>query len=159
MKYKFWSILSALLLVFSCGNNDDDDAKIVDTEYPEIVMQNNNSFPVQCSVVQKGQKLIFTTVFRDNVELGSYNLDVHHNFDHHTHTTEVEECNLQPKKTPVKPFNFIKSYTIPGGLKEYHATTEIDIPAEVDHGDYHFMIRVTDKEGWQTLKGLSIKIE
>ncbi|WP_280703931.1 MULTISPECIES: DUF4625 domain-containing protein [Chryseobacterium] len=25
------------------------------------------------------------------MELGSYSLDVHHNFDHHTHTKEVEE--------------------------------------------------------------------
>jgi hypothetical protein len=44
-------------------------------------------------------------------------------------------------------------------LKEYSATTEIDIPANVDLGDYYFMIRVSDQEGWQTLKGLSIKIE
>lgn len=158
MKKKFLTILAATMLVMTGCSSDDDD-KIVDTEYPEIIQENNNSFPLQCSVIQKGQKLIFTTVFRDNVELGSYSLDVHHNFDHHTHTTEVEECNLQPKKTPVKPFNFIKSYDIPVGLKEYHATKEIDIPADIDPGDYHFMIRVTDKEGWQTLKGLSIKIE
>lgn len=35
------------------------------------------------------------------------------------------------------------------------------LPAElvlIDAGDYHFMIRVTDKEGWQTMKGLSLKI-
>jgi hypothetical protein len=43
-------------------------------------------------------------------------------------------------------------------VKSYEATTQITIPADVDPGDYHFMIRLTDKEGWQTLKGLSIKI-
>ncbi|RYD73590.1 MAG: DUF4625 domain-containing protein, partial [Sphingobacteriales bacterium] len=25
-------------------------------------------------------------------------------------------------------------------------------------GDYHFLIRITDKAGWQTIKAISIKI-
>ena len=35
---------------------------------------------------------------------------------------------------------------------------EIKVPENVDSGDYHFMILLTDEEGWQTIKGLSIKI-
>nr|WP_244939634.1 DUF4625 domain-containing protein [Arcticibacter tournemirensis] len=33
------------------------------------------------------------------------------------------------------------------------------MPADADPGDYHFMIKLTDKEGWQTIKGLSIKLQ
>nr|WP_229206214.1 DUF4625 domain-containing protein [Dyadobacter fermentans] len=38
------------------------------------------------------------------------------------------------------------------------ANQQIDVPADIDPGDYHFMIRLTDKEGWQTIRGISIKI-
>jgi hypothetical protein len=27
-----------------------------------------------------------------------------------------------------------------------------------DEGDYHFQIRLTDKEGWSTMKGLNVKL-
>jgi hypothetical protein len=32
------------------------------------------------------------------------------------------------------------------------------VPEDVDTGDYHFLIKVTDKEGWQAIRGLSIDI-
>jgi uncharacterized membrane protein len=62
-------------------------------------------------------------------------------------------------KTPVKPFLLVKSIPIPAGNKSYTVSEQINVPADIDPGDYHFMIRVTDKEGWQTMKGLSIKIK
>lgn len=65
---------------------------------------------------------------------------------------------MDPVKTPQSPFLLIKSFLIPVGLKTYQTAIEIAVPADVDAGDYHFMIRLTDKEGWQTIKGLSIKI-
>jgi len=38
------------------------------------------------------------------------------------------------------------------------ATGTISIPANVDTGDYHFTIRVTDAAGWQSFEGISVKI-
>jgi hypothetical protein len=35
---------------------------------------------------------------------------------------------------------------------------EFAVPAGVDDGDYHFMIRLTDEEGWQSIKGISVKL-
>jgi hypothetical protein len=70
----------------------------------------------------------------------------------------VNDCGLDPIKTPVNPFLLIKTYTIPSGLKTYTITQEVSVPADVDPGDYHFLIRLTDKAGWQTIKGLSIKV-
>lgn len=156
MKKKLLSLLLAVL-VLAAGCKDDKEE--IDTEHPEIVLTDASAFPVQCSTIKRGQTFTFKATFRDNLRLGSYSLDIHHNFDHHTHSTEVEECVLEAKKTPVEPFLLIRNYPIPEGQREYQATAEIEVPADVDPGDYHFLIRVTDKEGWQTLKGLSIKIE
>lgn len=141
--------------LFTACSSDND---VIDKEYPVIDISSTNAFPIQCSQVTRGQKFTFRASFSDNAALGSYSLDIHHNFDHHTHSTEVSDCETDPIKKPVKPMLYINSVTIPDGLKNYEAVQEIAIPEDIDPGDYHFMIRLTDKEGWQTLKGLSIKI-
>lgn len=146
--------LAVSALITACSSDND----VVDTEYPVIDISASNAFPVQCSQVNRGQKFTFRASFNDNAALGSYSLDIHHNFDHHTHSTEVSDCETDPVKKPVKPLLYINSVSIPDGLKNYEAVQEITIPEDVDPGDYHFMIRLTDKEGWQTIKGLSIKI-
>lgn len=153
-KIKFLLGVFALAFISSCST----DNAAIDTEYPVIDIADTNAFPIQCSTIERGQTITFKAVFNDNVALGSYSLDIHHNFDHHTHSTEVESCEMDAIKKPVKPMLFISNYTIPENVKNYEATAQITIPADVDPGDYHFMIRLTDKEGWQTLKGLSIKI-
>lgn len=153
-KIKFLLGVFALAIISSCSS---DNAEI-DTEYPVIDITGTNAFPIQCSTIERGQTINFKATFNDNIALGSYSLDIHHNFDHHTHSTEVTSCEMEAVKKPGKPMLFINNYTIPNGVKNYEATAQITIPADVDPGDYHFMIRLTDKEGWQTLKGLSIKI-
>lgn len=146
-------VLVVALILFA-GCKKDSDSKI-DTEYPVIVA----ATPSQCSQISRGDTITFTCDFSDNVALGSFSLDVHHNFDHHTHSTEVEVCEMDPVKTPVKPFLFVQSYTIPANQQSYKPEVKIAIPEDIDPGDYHFMIRLTDQEGWQSLKGLSIKIK
>lgn len=153
-KIQFLLGVLALAFISSCSS---DNAEI-DTEYPVIDITGTGAFPIQCSTIERGKTFTFKASFNDNVELGSYSLDIHHNFDHHTHSTEVTTCETEAVKKPVNPMLFINNYTIPNGVKSYEATAQITIPADVDPGDYHFMIRLTDKEGWQTLKGLSIKI-
>ena len=152
---KYILVVIAAFLLTACG---EDEKPTIDLEYPEIIVT-ESSFPIQCSEVNRGGKLLFSALFRDNVELGGYSLDIHHNFDQHTHSTEVNDCESDPVKSAVDPMLFIQTYTIPAGLSEYQAEAEIDIPSEIDPGDYHFMIRLTDNEGWQTLQGISIKIK
>lgn len=149
-------LVALVVIAFSACKKDEDT---IDTTYPEIDLSIASASPVQCGEILRGQKFTFRAKFSDNVALGSYSLDVHHNFDQHNHTTEVNSCAQDAKKTPIKPFLFIKDFSIPANSKEYIATTEIDIPTDVDSGDYHFLIRLTDKEGWQTIKGISIKIK
>jgi len=146
-----------LLVVFAAGCKKEGTD--VDTEYPVIDLTASNAFPVQCSELTRGQKFTFRAKFSDNAALGSYSLDIHHNFDHHSHSTEVSNCAMDAVKTPVKPFLMIGTFQIAAGNTGYEANNEITIPADVDPGDYHFLIKVTDKEGWQTLKGISIKIK
>lgn len=153
---KIQFLLGVLALAFISSCSSDNAA--IDTEYPVIDITGTDAFPIQCSTIERGKTFTFKATFNDNVELGSYSLDIHHNFDHHTHSTEVTTCETEAVKKPVNPMLFINNYTIPNGVKSYEATAQITIPADVDPGDYHFMIRLTDKEGWQTLKGLSIKI-
>lgn len=145
------------MAAFSACKKDSNKEEI-DTEYPGINITAATAFPKQCSTVKRGEKFTFRVQLSDNAELGSVSVDIHHNFDHHTHSTEVESCGLDAKKTAIKPFLLIQTYPISAGLKSYEVQQEITVPADVDPGDYHFLIRLTDKEGWQTIKGLSIKI-
>ena len=157
MKKQFIFIVLTIATLFSACKKDSNK-EAIDTEYPEINITSANAFPKQCSTVKRGEKFMFRAQLSDNAQLGSVSVDIHHNFDHHTHSTEVESCGLDPIKTPVKPFLLIQAYPISAGLKAYEVQQEITVPTDIDPGDYHFMIRLTDKEGWQTIKGLSIKI-
>ncbi|GGB83296.1 DUF4625 domain-containing protein [Dyadobacter sediminis] len=157
MKYIKQLFVTAAIALFTTACDKDETG--IDTEYPVIDANAPGTFPVQCSTVKRGEKFTFKAAFSDNMALGSYSLDIHHNFDHHTHSTEVSDCSTDPVKKPVNPFLLIKTFDIPESQKAYAAIQEIEVPADIDPGDYHFMIRLTDKEGWQTLRGISIKIQ
>ncbi|RNI28475.1 DUF4625 domain-containing protein [Rufibacter immobilis] len=157
MKKIIISMLATTLFLLSSCQGDEEE--VLDTEYPVIDTSFAGAFPVQCSTVKRGETFTFRVRLRDNLRLGSLSVDIHHNFDHHTHSTEVTECAMEPVKAPVKPFLLIKDFPIPEGQREYEGNYQIQIPADVDPGDYHFLIRLTDQEGWQTLKGLSIKVQ
>lgn len=149
----------SLLLFIALSSCQKEKAEPIDTSYPEIHLGSHEAFPKQCSVLKRGETFTFRALLTDNAELGSVSIDVHHNFDHHSHSTEVGDCNMDPVKQTVKPFLMIRSFPIAAGQRSFQTSTEISIPADIDSGDYHFLIRLTDKEGWQTLKGLSVKIE
>lgn len=158
---KALKILSGLLLVLfvfiTCSKSEVDDEK------PEIDLTVSGAFPQNCDTLYFGETFIFKVLFTDNVELGSYSIDIHNNFDHHSHSTEVTECNLDDVKEPVNAYVFIEDYDIPEGMDVYETSLEITIPdgdsnGELDEGDYHFFISLVDKEGWSVQKGLNIKI-
>ncbi len=147
-----------VLLISSCELGENTDR-----EKPVIDLTMHDAFPVNCDTLYFGESFDLKVRFSDNAGLGTFSIDIHHNFDHHSHTTEVTECELSPKKEPVHPIAFIEDYEIPQGLKEY--VTNIAIPLAsgdgnglYDEGDYHFFISLVDREGWSTQKGLSIKM-
>ncbi len=134
----------------SCEEED------VDREKPTIDLSIEDAFPVNCDTLYFGESFVFKALFSDNAELGSiraYSIDIHNNFDHHSHSNEVTECSLDPVKEPVNPWLFIENFDIPAGLDVFETNQSISIPATNDKGlydvgDYHFFISLTDKEGW-----------
>lgn len=153
--YRVFILMGLCLSTFSCSDNDDNK----DMEKPSIDMSSSNSFPENCAILYRGESFSFQATFTDNIELGNYNVEVHNNFDHHSHSTEAEECELEPKKEAVKPWVYNQDFTIPANQTRYSVNNTIQVPSDIDTGNYHFMIRLTDKAGWQQLKSISIKVE
>jgi len=158
MKISKFTFLLLLLFfgISSCDNGND-----IDTEKPSISIDFAGSFPMNCDTLYFGEDFTVKMLLKDNVELGSYSIDIHNNFDHHSHSTEVTSCEMWPVKTPVNPFVFIADFDVTEGSSDFKTSETINIPAgngAFDEGDYHFFISLTDKEGWSTQKGLSIKI-
>jgi len=153
--------IAVFFLLNSCGDENETDQ-----QKPEITLDIAGAFPLNCDTLYFGETFTFKALFSDNFELGSTNtfsINIHNNFDHHSHSTEVTECTLEDVKDAVNPFSFIESYSIPEGNKQYETNITIDIPESdnnglYDDGDYHFFISLTDKEGWSIQKGLSIKV-
>ena len=149
--------ISILLVTAACDPVEIDDQK------PVIDFSLEGTFPVSCDTLSLGESFTWKVRFTDNVELGSYSLEIHHNFDHHAHSTEPTSCELDPVKDAVNPFHTIMDFEIPIGSKEYTVNESIQIPlsdgnGDLDPGDYHFFISLTDREGWSVQKGLNIKI-
>lgn len=160
--YKFiFKLIVALITTISCKKETD-----IDTEKPIINNGFAGAFPVNCDTLYFGETFNFVALLADNAELGSvkaFSIDVHHNFDHHSHSTDVSACNIGPKKAPVNPYLFIGDFNIPEALQTYQANLPIAISAGnskglFDEGDYHFFISLTDRQGWSAQKGISIKI-
>ncbi len=152
------AVLFLSFLIISCEKDDD-----IDTEKPTIDNGFTGAFPANCDTLYFGESFELKIQFTDNSELGSYSISIHDNFDHHSHSTEVTACELDPIKEPINSFTFIEDYTIPEGSQAYETDFSISIPTGnenglFDDGDYHFFISLTDKEGWSDQKGLSIKM-
>ena len=166
---KFMSLLLALACVLTLGFSacgDDDDDK--DMTYPVISAEGITSNPIDCQVYQRGTVIPFHYIFTDDTELGAYNIEIHTNADHHSHSTSSVECEEEHEHEgehehehehgAVKPWVYNQDFAIPAGQRSFDARHDIVIPADIDEGDYHFMIRLTDRAGWQQLKAVAIKI-
>lgn len=159
---KWIKLLSLIgVLLFFLGSCEDD--KAIDQDKPGIDISADDAFPVACDTLYFGETFTLKAIFTDNVALGSFSLDIHNNFDHHTHSTEVTECNLADKKAAVNPYTLIQDFEIPAGTKMYEASMEVSLPSintegNYDEGDYHFHINLVDKTGWATQVGVGIKI-
>lgn len=137
-KYILFSIISlALTLTFASCDKDDDDN--VDTTKPVIELEE----PENGDELLIGADIHFECDFSDNEALGSYMIEIHSNFDGHSHkakTTRGEE-----------PFFFKKSYDI-SGLRNTHVHHhDVVIPENAAPGNYHMVVYCTDAAGNQSL--------
>ena len=163
MKISKYLALLILVLVFQNSCTDDDDSTI-DTVKPSIDLTIANAFPTSCDTLYFDEPFTVKALSTDNVELGTYNIDIHNNFDQHAHSTGgFDQCTFDAVKMAVNPYVLIQDYTIPAASAEYTTEISMTIPGSdgtdlYDEGDYHFELTVVDKEGWSTLVGLNIKI-
>ncbi len=148
--------LLLLCALCACSSSSDDRSK--DMTMPEISGKGIIPTPENCQAFGLGDTIRFHYIFTDDRELGSFNIEIHNNFDHHTHSTSAVECIMEPAKQPVRPWVYNKDQRIPKGQRFHEALFDIVVPKDVDPGDYHFMIRLTDQAGWQQLKSVSIKL-
>ena len=153
---KFYLPIMLLCALSACSSSEENKPKDMTT--PEISAEGIVAIPIDCEVFRRGEVIPFNYLFKDDVELGAYNIEIHNNFDHHTHSTTSTDCPLDAKKAPVNPWVYNKDFVIPEGLRSYTARHDIAIPTDIDPGDYHFMIRLTDRAGWQQLHAVAVKI-
>lgn len=148
--------LLALSLSAACDDNDRD------LDRPTISALGIDASPADCDSYALGDTIRFCYRFTDNVELGNYNIEIHSNHDHHTHSTSDVDCDHGEEhehSDPVNPWVYNQDYRIPDGSKDYTARVDIPIPTDVDPGDYHFMVRLTDRAGWQELHSVAIELQ
>ncbi|BDW92708.1 DUF4625 domain-containing protein [Muricauda ruestringensis] len=157
MKLKFKHIFIATSIIFlsSCSSSDDST---IDEEKPAISINFSGGFPQACEVLQRGQTYTFKAQATDNVSLASYSLDIHHNFDHHTHDDQGAQCDLEAVKSAENPLIYMQNFTIAEGGTSHEINISITIPEDIDTGDYHCAYSVTDATGWQGRTSVDIKI-
>lgn len=146
-------LILCFALLFGCSDNNNTK----DMERPEII-DTEDPAPINCQILLRGGTLPVRCLFTDNKELGAFNIEIHNNFDHHSHSTSAEDCPFDADRKPENPWIHNEDMEIPAGSVSYLLNLEIPIPNNVDTGDYHFMIRLTDKAGWQVFKAVSLKM-
>ena len=168
-KIIFMSFMMALITIFTlsftaCSNDDDKDMTP-----PVISDQGITANPINCQQYHPGDIIPFHYVMIDNQELGNFNIEIHNNFDHHSHSTEADdhdhemsECDdddeHEHEHSDGKAWVYNQDFTIPAGQRQYDARVDIQIPNDINPGDYHFMIRLTDRAGWQQLHAVAIRV-
>ena len=144
------------LVLFTACTSDSDTDK--DAEKPVITVQYADGFPQACATLQRGETYSFRARVTDNDALAAYSLNMHHNFDHHTHDDQEEQCTLEAVKEATNPFMYMENFSIENAPQSYEIVQEITIPNDIDTGDYHCAFSVTDQTGWQSRTSIDIKI-
>lgn len=148
-------LIVGLVVLVSCSS-DDADAK--DQQKPVINIAYPGGFPEPCASLVRGETYTFRAEATDNMSLAAYSLDIHHNFDHHTHDDQMGDCELDEVKQPVNPWIFMENYSVEGDVSRYEIIIELTIPEDIDPGNYHCSYSVTDQTGWQSRTSVDIRI-
>jgi len=151
-KYAILLLLSSLVFISSCSEDDKDEEK------PTITVDYTDGFPQACQELQRGSTYTFKASTSDNLGLASYSIDIHNNFDHHTHDDQEEVCEMSPDKDAINPFIYLDNFSISESPTDYELSEDITIPTDIDTGDYHCSISIIDVTGWQSQTTIDIKI-
>lgn len=145
MKKNIIKLILPVIALFAVSCSSDDN--FLDSSAPTIAVEE----PTMHKEYALGDVIHFDALFKDNVELGSYKIDIHSNFDGHQHGGIVSYHTH-------KPWTFQESFSIPSGKTEYHVHQHIDIPNDILPGDYHFGVILIDAAGNESQVYLEIEI-
>ncbi|TVQ15409.1 MAG: DUF4625 domain-containing protein [Bacteroidetes bacterium] len=158
MRLLKFSIPGILLLAFFAACVKEDDKEILPPEI-EIIS------PWHCDTIYFDEPVTYRFKITDKskVGLGNFSMDIHNNFNHHSHGSHAS-CAMDPQKNPVHPWEEVWIVNLPDDEFEYLLEMEINMPLmkddthEHDQGDYHFHIYITNAEGYQTFTSLDVKL-
>ncbi len=147
-----------LVLSFLAACVKDDDKEILPPEI-EIIS------PWYCDTIYFNEPVTyrFKIIDKSEVGLGNFSMDIHNNFNQHSHGSHIS-CAMDPQKNPVNPYEEVWIVSLPDNEYEYLLEMEITMPLmkddthEHDQGDYHFHIYLTNAEGYQTFTSLDVKL-
>lgn len=127
-----WLVLSLVSLAFfSC--------KKADSELPEIknILVNGVTQTLNFS---PGESFVVTALISDNEELSQFKIDIHHDFDGHSH----KSMTVRYSKIVIKDISG----------SSYQLSETFELPDNASSGIYHGTITAVDKEGNQSLNQL-----
>ncbi len=130
--------LTPILFFNSCAEADD----YLDTIKPEIIL----SAPTEHQAYEFGDVINVQALFKDNIELGSFKIEIHAEDDGHSHDDiTANRSAIAHDTTTSWSYNYIEEIT---GNKEYLLNHTIQIPeGNYTEGHYHFGIILIDKAG------------
>ena len=144
MKKTLVSLLIALPILMSCGDDNDTQKPLIKIISPE----NEHLFHPE-------ENIALHVIFSDNEELASYKIEIHINSDGHNHksTTLLEA-----------PFEYDLEGNFENGISTFTLEKEIPIPATIDgvsikEGEYHLGIHCIDKAGNEQEMFIAVDIE
>lgn len=124
-KTKIWMMAAVMVpFIFAC-----DDDETVDTTAPTIELED----PVYGEAIAAGSELHVHADLADDINLATYSITIHDNFDGHSHGRTLAK------------FDFDESFDVEGTTA--HIEQEIDITAASTAGPYHFIMQAIDAAG------------
>lgn len=131
-----------IFIVFLMSACSDDE--LIDTNAPEINLEKPGNY----GYLIAGDFVDFKATFTDDRELGTYNIEIHENFDSHAHG-RIAGVSDDPN---LIKWSFNQNFLIPGGNTEFPVETNdvIFVPENTLAGPYHFIVRAIDQAGNST---------
>ena len=139
-KFYIYSVISLIVCAFASSCSKDKEE--VDTTKPVIELNE----PEDGDELQIGANIHFECDFSDNVKLGSYMVEIHNNFDGHSHKAAATRASEGEQ-----PLYLKKSFDLSGMRNAHVHHHDIFIPENTKPGTYHLMVYCTDAAGNQSV--------
>ncbi|MEP4534623.1 MAG: DUF4625 domain-containing protein [Cyclobacteriaceae bacterium] len=126
MKNSILSLIGLSIVFLNACDSDDE----VDVTAPTITMEE----PGYGEAFAAGGTIHFDALFEDDFNLATYSINIHDNFDGHSHG-----------RIALAPFSYNESFSISGKSVDEHM--DIDVSADATAGPYDMIVQAIDAEG------------